>query len=165
MRGMEFFKAMAFAAVFMAVGCAYAENSSPQSDDKTLTKEDVVEAVKASSVKSQKIHADSLRVWKSYKEGDTPNYAYYYWARNIIFRLKKIQHIQFKSQDDIKSAFQIMADEKLISSDAVPVLAKFVWENLERRKGMSPLEKIMPDYRREKQNLNIDQLTQAKQES
>ncbi len=165
MRGTGFSKAMAFAAVFMAADCAYAENPSTQSNNKALIKEDVIEAIKASAAKSQKIHTDSLRVWKSYKDGDTPNYAYYYWARNIIFRLKKIQHIQFKSQDDVKSAFQIMADEKLISSDAVPVLAKFVWENLERRKGMSPLEKIMPDYRREKQNLSIDQLTQAKQES
>lgn len=165
MRGRGVLTFMYIVATCLAVNSVHAESSLSQSSSKTLTKSDVDMAVKASASRSKKIHDDSLRVWKSFKDGDKPNYAYYYWARNIIFSLKKKQNIQFKSEDDIKKAFQIMADEDLISSDSVPVLAKFVWENIERRKGMSPLEKIMPDYRREKENIAIEQLTQSKQES
>ena len=165
MRGRGVLTFMYIVATCLAVNSVHAESSLSQSSSKTLTKSDVDMAVKASASRSNKIHDDSLRVWKSFKDGDKPNYAYYYWARNIIFSLKKKQNIQFKSEDDIKKAFQIMADEDLISSDSVPVLAKFVWENIELRKGMSPLEKIMPDYRREKENIAIEQLTQSKQES
>ncbi|MBX3456759.1 MAG: hypothetical protein KF820_00150 [Candidatus Paracaedibacteraceae bacterium] len=165
MRGRGILTFMYIAVTCLAVNSVYAESSPSPSSGKTLTKSDIDMAVKASALRSKKIHDDSLRVWKSFKDGDKPNYAYYYWARNIIFNLKKKQNIQFKSEDDVKKAFQIMADEDLISSDSVPILAKFVWENIERRKGMSPLEKIMPDYRREKENIAIEQLTQSKQES
>ncbi len=154
------------AIVLATSGFTYAESPPAiQQEFKSLERQDVITVVDDLAKRSKKLHEDALRVWKSYKPGDKPNYSYYFWARNIIFALKKKYKVALNSKDDVAAVFKIMADEKYISKDAVDVLSHFVWENLERRAGMSPLEKIMPDVRREKENITVDQLTQEKQES
>ncbi len=154
------------AIVLATGGFSYAEiPPTTQQESKSLEQQDVIKVVDDLAKRSEKIHEDAVRVWKSYKIGDKPNYSYYFWARNIVFALKKKRKVAINSQNDVAAVFKIMADEKYISKDAVDVLSHFVWENLERRAGMSPLEKIMPDIRREKENITVDQLTQEKQES